>query len=96
MGLDTDGLRSALEATVLDGIGDLVGEVNDELRTEVTDMANNAAAAAINGDEATLKEIAAQTLVTGEIGRQLANAELRAKAGVVMRTAFKFALAALI
>ncbi len=96
MGLDKEGLQGAIEETLLDGFTEILGNVTDDLKTEITQIALDSAEAAAAGDEATLKELATQSLVVGEINRLLANAVAREKAKTLLATVFKFALVALV
>ena len=96
MGLDTDKIQSAIEETLLEGFGEILGQVTDALKGEIAEIAMDSAEAAAAGDVATLEELATQALVVGEINRLLAVAVAREKAKALLATVFKFAMVALV
>jgi hypothetical protein len=92
MDFDLDALRGTVEETLVEGFEEILGNVTDDLKTEVAAIALDAAEAAAAGDTATLEELATQSLLVGEINRLLAEAVAREKAQTLISTVFKHAM----
>lgn len=91
MGLNTKELQATIEDVLVDGFGEILDNVTDDLATEIVAIAADSAEAAAAGDVATLEELATQMLLVGEVNRLLAEAVAREKAAVLLSTVFKFA-----
>lgn len=92
MDFDLKALQGTIEETLIEGFEEILGNVTDDLKSEIVAIALDSAEAAAAGDVATLKELATQSLVVGEINRLLANAVAREKAQVLVSTVFKHAM----